>query len=83
MCMQVMLHSNNIQRKEQKSQFSVNWWTEPLFAFIFIHFDYKTGDELALYNFNVNDDVVILTGNGLGGTSLINANVALEATPQV
>ncbi|MBQ1764917.1 MAG: GMC family oxidoreductase, partial [Aquincola sp.] len=31
-----------------------------------------------LYNLHLNDDVNALVGCGLGGTSLINANVALE-----
>ncbi len=41
------------------------------------------GDGLALFNFNINEEVTILTGSGLGGTSLINASVALEADQKV
>ncbi len=37
------------------------------------------GSETGLFNFHVNKDVNALVGCGLGGTSLINANVSLEA----
>lgn len=36
---------------------------------------------LGLYNIQFNDEVNILNGSGLGGTSLINANVALRPHP--
>ena len=36
-----------------------------------------------LVNFQKSDEVDILTGSGLGGTSLINANVAVKADPEV
>lgn len=36
------------------------------------------GNPDGLYNLHLNDDVNALVGCGLGGTSLINANVALE-----
>ncbi len=36
-----------------------------------------------LYDFRVNDDVNVLVGCGLGGTSLINANVALRPLRRV
>lgn len=37
---------------------------------------------LGLYNILFNDEVNILSGSGLGGTSLINANVALRPHPE-
>ncbi|XP_067053204.1 cholesterol oxidase-like [Acropora muricata] len=36
-----------------------------------------------LLDFFVTDDLTVLTGSGLGGTSLINANVALDMKPEV
>jgi cholesterol oxidase len=36
------------------------------------------GSAAGLYEFHAHDDITVLTGCGLGGTSLINANVALE-----
>lgn len=41
------------------------------------------GSETGLYDVRVNDDINVAVGCGLGGTSLINANVALRATPGV
>jgi len=38
---------------------------------------------LGLYNVSMNDEVNILNGNGLGGTSLINANIALKPDKEV
>ncbi len=43
----------------------------------------KVGSDTGLYNFHVNNDISILVGCGLGGTSLINANVSLKAEPRV
>ncbi len=43
----------------------------------------SSGDGLELFNFNICEEVTVLTGNGIGGTSLINANVGLEAEKQV
>ncbi|WGS53626.1 GMC oxidoreductase [Paraburkholderia sp. D15] len=43
----------------------------------------QIGSPLALLEVHVNDDVNAVVGCGLGGTSLINANVALEADPRV
>lgn len=37
------------------------------------------GPDTGLFDFRVNDDMNVLVGCGLGGTSLINANVCLEA----
>src|SRR6202522_3758268 len=36
------------------------------------------GSEVGLFDFQVGPDVTVLTGCGLGGTSLSNASVALE-----
>ncbi len=36
------------------------------------------GSAVGMFDFNVGPDVTVLTGCGLGGTSLINASVALE-----
>ena len=41
------------------------------------------GRHTALYDYHVNDDMSILVGCGLGGTSLINANVAIRPDPRV
>lgn len=43
----------------------------------------QIGSPLALLEVHVNDDVNAVVGCGLGGTSLINANVALEADPRL
>ncbi|MFM0737647.1 GMC oxidoreductase [Paraburkholderia xenovorans] len=43
----------------------------------------QIGSPLALLEVHVNPDVNAVVGCGLGGTSLINANVALEADPRV
>ena len=41
------------------------------------------GSRTALMDFRVNADQNVLVGCGLGGTSLINANVSLRAEPRV
>jgi cholesterol oxidase len=41
------------------------------------------GSHRALYDFNVNPDVNVFVGCGLGGTSLINSNVAVRPDPRV
>jgi cholesterol oxidase len=38
---------------------------------------------LGLFNFHVNRDIDVLVGCGLGGTSLINANVSIRPDPRV
>ena len=45
--------------------------------------DLHVGKRTALYDFHINDDMSILVGCGLGGTSLINANVALRPDPRI
>jgi cholesterol oxidase len=42
-----------------------------------------TGSPTALYDVRVNDDLNVVMGCGLGGTSLINANVSLQADERV
>lgn len=44
---------------------------------------HQMGSPTGLYEMHVNKDITILKGCGLGGTSLINANVALRADPRV
>ena len=45
--------------------------------------DAHIGSDLGLYDIHVNAQQNVVVGCGLGGTSLINANVALEAKPEV
>ena len=42
-----------------------------------------TGGRTDLFDFNLNEDINVLVGCGLGGTSLINANVSLKAEDRV
>jgi len=42
-----------------------------------------TGSRMGLYDFYVNPDVNVFVGCGLGGTSLINGNLAVRAEPRV
>ena len=41
------------------------------------------GSPTGLYDFRVNNDINVFQGCGLGGTSLVNANVLLRAEPRV
>jgi cholesterol oxidase len=43
----------------------------------------RHGSPIALFDIRVNDDVNVLMACGLGGTSLINANVCLSPDPRV
>ena len=43
----------------------------------------RHGKLTALYDLRVNEDEYVFVGCGLGGTSLVNANVALEADPRL
>ncbi len=45
--------------------------------------DKHIGSKTGLFDFHVNDDINVLVGCGLGGTSLINANVVIESDPRV
>ncbi|MEX2284531.1 MAG: GMC oxidoreductase [Gemmatimonadota bacterium] len=42
----------------------------------------KMGSPTGLFDFRINPDISVLSGCGLGGTSLINANVAIEPDPR-
>lgn len=44
---------------------------------------HRMGSKTALYELHVDNDITIVKGCGLGGTSLINANVCLRADPRV
>lgn len=41
------------------------------------------GSRTGLYDFHVNEDINVFKGCGLGGTSLVNANVSLHPEPRV
>ncbi len=43
----------------------------------------RAGRADGLYEFHLDEDISVFKGCGLGGTSLVNANVALEADPRV
>ena len=45
--------------------------------------DHRYGRRTGLYDLHVGRDMHVLTGCGLGGTSLINANVSLPPDPRV
>ncbi len=58
----------------------------PLEAMREVQMDFATrrmGAPTALYDFHVNADISVLVGCGLGGTSLINANVAIMPDERV
>src|SRR5579864_8384922 len=40
--------------------------------------DVHVGPRTGLYEFNVNEEINVFKGCGLGGTSLVNANVSLR-----
>jgi len=41
------------------------------------------GDRTGLFDLHQNSDISVMVGCGLGGTSLLNANVSLQAEPRV
>ncbi|MTI23152.1 GMC family oxidoreductase [Fulvivirga sp. RKSG066] len=43
----------------------------------------QIGKQNGLYDFVLGDDISVFKGCGLGGTSLVNANVSIEADPRV
>ncbi|TFI53374.1 GMC family oxidoreductase [Mastigocladus laminosus UU774] len=43
----------------------------------------QIGSPTGLYDFHINKDINVFVGCGLGGTSLVNANVSLQAEPRV
>jgi cholesterol oxidase len=44
---------------------------------------FHSGPRTGLYDLRVNEDINVFLGCGLGGTSLVNANIALRAEPRV
>lgn len=44
---------------------------------------FRLGSRTGLYDMRVNDDITVVQGCGLGGTSLINAGVVIEPTDDV
>ncbi len=44
---------------------------------------WRFGSSTGLYDFHLNKDITVFVGCGLGGTSLVNANVALRASDDV
>lgn len=45
--------------------------------------DFDMGSENGLYDLTVGDEISVFKGCGLGGTSLVNANVSIEADPRI
>jgi cholesterol oxidase len=45
--------------------------------------DGHVGSRTGLYDFRINEDLNVFMGCGLGGTSLVNANVSLRADERV
>ena len=45
--------------------------------------DGHVGSRSGMFDFRVNPDINVVVGCGLGGTSLINANVSIEPEPRV
>ncbi|HYO51604.1 alpha/beta fold hydrolase [Archangium sp.] len=43
----------------------------------------RVGPRTGLFNLHVNDDINVFVGCGLGGTSLINANVSIRPDPRL
>jgi cholesterol oxidase len=43
----------------------------------------RVQNPLGLFDVRINDEVDVMVGSGLGGTSLINASIALRPTPDV
>ena len=41
------------------------------------------GSPLGLYDFRINEDINVFQGCGLGGTSLVNANVSIRPEPRI
>jgi cholesterol oxidase len=44
---------------------------------------WRIGRQTSLYDLRLNDDVSVFVGCGLGGTSLVNAGVVIDPTPEV
>ena len=43
----------------------------------------RVGSPLGLFDFRVNEDINVFQGCGLGGTSLVNANVSIRPEPRI
>lgn len=43
----------------------------------------RIGSRTGLYDVHVNEDINVFVGCGLGGTSLVNANVSIRAEPRI
>ncbi len=52
--------------------------TETAATHVQLEGEHEVGDRRNLYDFHVSEDMTVFSGCGLGGTSLINANVALR-----
>ncbi len=48
-----------------------------------INADKREAKHNGLYNFHVSEDITVFKGCGLGGTSLVNANVSIRPEPRV
>ncbi len=58
-------------------------FSEARSEFQLTHNDTHMGSRLGLYDLRIHDDINVFVGCGLGGTSLINANVSLAPDPRV
>jgi cholesterol oxidase len=47
------------------------------------HPEGHVGSPLGLFDFRMNDDINVFQGCGLGGTSLVNANVSIRPEPRI
>ena len=45
--------------------------------------DHRIGSRTGLYDLHIDREITVIKGCGLGGTSLINANVSIRADPRV
>src|ERR1700733_15173544 len=45
--------------------------------------DNREAKKNGLYEFHISENITVFKGCGLGGTSLVNANVAIEPEPRV
>lgn len=45
--------------------------------------NFELGSDNGLYDFVIGDEITVFKGCGLGGTSLVNANVSIEGDPRI